>query len=250
MGSKKQTVSEKLFPDNFFARPDSQPQGDGTADAIYLAVGAALSNWEEMEEALASLYFALTGSDTAAAYHAIMRTYGSIESNTGRRKALESVAHVYLISHFDEDYIKKPFNDLILNISSGAKRRDDIAHGRVHGLTVDDTFYGHFLFPVDYNNSRSNPFTGMNKKDAHTPFHSMKGHYRYTSADISSISYKFSVLRRKIHEFAAQCSKENNGVPRIVSEGIAHKINLQKQQDQKKQERKEPPSQRPKPSDG
>jgi hypothetical protein len=109
--------------------PTSENRGDVQSATVHEAVGYALSNWELMEEKLAELYLALAGAPNDP----VRRAFGSIESNSGRRKAIEAAAEAYFGRYWEDDEVRRAFRVLIKAVEWAAKRRDDIAHGIVLG---------------------------------------------------------------------------------------------------------------------
>jgi hypothetical protein len=207
----------------------------------------ALTAWENAEQALAKLYLVLTHVNEATAHNAIRRTYGSIESNTGRRHAVMAVAEVYFSPYFGAEFVKRPFDERMLHVQQAAKRRDDVVHGHAFSLTVDGKSLGHFLFPVEYNNSRSNAIIDSSDSSTNSPFTFLRGHFRYTADDIRLLAYKFSQLRNAIYEFMTLSAKKDGHI-KIVSEGLEERLIKQQQQDHRRKERKELHQQRWPPS--
>lgn len=241
MGSKGKNLDPCWFPADYWDRPPSRKDGDTGLDGIFRVVGMALTAWEMAEQALADLYLVLAEADGAATANAIARTYGSIESNTGRRNAITSVAEVYFHPHFSEDYVSRPFNELLTHIRNASKRRDDIAHGitqRIGASTKEGyIIYGCFLLPVDYNNSRTNAFANRSVTDPDFPFNFMRGHYRYTSEDILSFAEKFSALRLAIHRFCGQVRKIDGEIA-LVGDGLREVTNRSAAREHASKERK------------
>lgn len=82
--------------------PPSKEYGDVTDDAVFLAVGRALSTWEEIEVALANMFALFVESYSDAA----KRAFGAISSSSGRREALENAAEMFASMQGD-DFPKK-----------------------------------------------------------------------------------------------------------------------------------------------
>lgn len=217
MASKKQ-ANRYWFPADFWDRPKSKERGDTGSDAavkIYHAVGFALSTWEEVEHTLADLFILMmecrTGSKNEVAAR---RAYGSIDSNSGRRKIIEAVAEVYFFRAWSNPYLQKPTLELIKEVESAARRRDDIAHGRAvknEKISIKGReHFGSFLFAANYHNTRSSAFP-----DFSDPLGHMRADYRYTSDDIVTIAKKFGELNFKIHEYSVLIQNKDDFSPLI-----------------------------------
>jgi hypothetical protein len=131
------TSDDPLFAASYWERPELSPddRGDASVDPIFHAVGLALSQWETAESVLVDLFIMLCDLDNANSYTAIRRAFGTLESSGGRRKALEEAAEVYF-GHYWGDPATKPFKKLLSTFERASGRRNDIAHGRAHHLTV------------------------------------------------------------------------------------------------------------------
>ena len=83
----------------FWDKPEREPRGDLDADTIYRAVGAALSQWEQLESTLSEIFATLVESKSQAA----RRAYGNIASSVGRIQALDCAAEIFFEAHQDID---------------------------------------------------------------------------------------------------------------------------------------------------
>lgn len=194
-----------IFTEPYWKRPPNQNQGDVKAATVYEAVGYALSNWEMMEENLAQLYLALASAPSDP----VRRAFGSIESNTGRRKAIEAAAEAYFGRYWEDDEVRRAFRLVVKAVEWAAKRRDDIAHGIVLGQQIDDVHFGVFLFPPDYNTSRTHLYadTGAGDPLAHT-----MTKYRFTSDQIRAFAVKFTELRHAVEQYAGHIMKDGETI--------------------------------------
>src|SRR6185437_4094323 len=180
-----------LFVESYWRRPQNVNQGDPEGGIVYKAVGYALTNWERAEEMLGGLYLRLVRA-TEPSYDPIRRAYGSIDSNSGRRKAIDAAAEAYFGQDWNDDDTRRAFLRLTEAVGWASKRRDDIAHGIVLGQVMDDVHYGYFLFPPDYNTSRTNLFAEVSDDD---PLYHTMTKYRFTSEQVRSLGDKFRTLR-------------------------------------------------------
>ncbi|PWF53633.1 hypothetical protein BHT19_0023095 [[Kluyvera] intestini] len=166
--------------------------GDDNPDLIFHAVGLALTQWETLENAIFELYSIFCGCDNPLTTNALRRMLGAIESSDGRRKALEEAARIYFGDHNYPDGIAKPYKLLFASHKKASDRRNEIAHGIVHGFVIDNENKGNFLFPARYNSGRNTPYMDASFGENGGQF--MTEMYRYTSREIYAIAQKFGVL--------------------------------------------------------
>jgi hypothetical protein len=197
-----------VFSESYWKRPDSKNKGDENAHKIYEDVGFALTCWELMEEELATLYLALVGA-TKASNDPVRRAFGSIESNSGRRKAIDAAAEAYFGQHWDNKIVKRAFSNVTESVGWASKRRDDIAHGIVLGQVIDGVRYGSFLFPPDYNTLRTNLYVDTVGGDplAHT-----MTKFRFTAEQIRAFGFKFKELKDAIFSHMALIRKDGETI--------------------------------------
>lgn len=194
----------------FWGRPGSKSAGDANPDDIYLAVGKALSEWESVEEALTFLFMVFTECDQANTFRAVQRAFGSIEFNSGRRRALNAAAEIYFEPYWD--YARKDLNALIISeVDAAARRRDDIAHGRVISFAVDKIYRGSLLVPPAYNTGRT---YATIPKDEMDPVGIFKARYRWVAVDVTRIAEKFNQLRQRIQIYTKKIAKQDGQMPR------------------------------------
>lgn len=201
----------RLFPKGYFARAKPEAVGDQDVSAIFHAVGFALTNWEQAECALATLFYVVSNATEVNALNAIRRAFGAIESSAGRRRAIRAAAEIYFSHEWTNPLVRDPFDGLLKAFDDGAARRDEIAHGTAYGLTADGTALGAFLYPAEYNTQRTLALMGAHDD----PFGITRATYRYTSLNILDYAAKFSELRDKAWEFIGSIRKIN-GIPAIV----------------------------------
>lgn len=194
MDENSDFTKNPLFLASYWNRPPNAVQGDATGHPVYTAVGYALTNWEMAEEKLGGLYLRLVRAKETS-YDPIRRAYGSIESNSGRRKAIEAAAEAYFDDYWADGDIRRAFLRLTEAIGFASKRRDDIAHGIVLGQSMDNVHYGFFLFPPDYNTARTNLFADPEGGD---PLYHTMTKYRFTSTQIKDLGDKFRELKAAI----------------------------------------------------
>jgi len=213
-----------LFPKGHWDRPVPEPRGDHNADAIFHAVGSALTAWENAECALAMLFQVMSRAETPNAHNALRRAFGSIESGAGRRKALEATAEIYFAPYWEDPKVKKPFKALMTAFELGSQRRDEIAHGMAYSVAGDNHDLGAFLFPSEYNTQRTFPW--MTSGD--DPFGFTRARYRYTSTMIRGFAIKFGELWGAVIDYIPTIAMVN-GTPAVIldalhGEGTAQKV--------------------------
>ncbi|MGY4399879.1 hypothetical protein [Bradyrhizobium sp. USDA 3315] len=112
--------------------------GDNTKQEIYIAVGAALTAWEELEAEVANLFAHLTGS--ADQYHLgpAIRAFGGVSGAKMRAQMLDLASSAFFdnLIMLDDQYelITTTFKDVTEAIKSyrgWSDRRNDVAHGAV-----------------------------------------------------------------------------------------------------------------------
>jgi hypothetical protein len=109
MGSPRKPPEPKLFPNDFWDRPELSTQGDKDPMTIFAAVGVALSTWEGIEQSLATLCVVFSGlRDDVDKNGAYRRLFGAIDSGAARRKAIRKTAEVY--SKLTPEEIEFPFH--------------------------------------------------------------------------------------------------------------------------------------------
>lgn len=179
----------------YWKRPANENQGDENPHKVYEAVGFALTSWELMEEAFAELYLVLVKAPKASD-NPTRRAFGSIESNSGRRKAVEAAAEAFFRNLWDDKSIRSAFLNLTNGIAQGSKRRDDIAHGIVLGQVIDGVSYGSFLFPPDYNTLRTNMYIRPGDVLGHTG-----AVFRFTGSQVREFGFKFQQLQEDVRRY-------------------------------------------------
>jgi hypothetical protein len=127
---KARKSQQELKPSS--RRPVS-PVGDSQEDMIFSAVGQALTEWEQLENACAQLFAVLVSTSHKRAYLApAIRAYGTITSAATRKEMLVNAGEAYFASRPTKaQTFKVEFNQLMQAYIDFASRRNDIAHGLV-----------------------------------------------------------------------------------------------------------------------
>jgi hypothetical protein len=105
--------------------------GDVDDQAIFTAVGIALSQWEYFEGYLGEIYSFLIGSKTQTS--PAMRAYGSVSSFSTRIDMIRAAASSYFTIK-NEPYLEE-LKQVLDEAKSFSPRRNDIAHGILQPFT-------------------------------------------------------------------------------------------------------------------
>jgi hypothetical protein len=167
------------------------PTGDESEEAMFVAVGRALSNWEHLEEDLADLFSFLVGSQELVhdAGDPASRVYGVVPTFNIRADMLDAAANVFFMNN-PSAMLQREYKDSIAQCRRYAARRNEIAHGT-------SEFQGdrsYFLVP-GYYNLRKNIDDG-------TP------RYRYCSTEIQYYAERFAELASRIQKLFSDLPKE------------------------------------------
>lgn len=180
-------VTRLPTPHEYWRRPPPKDRGDPDSTGIHLAVGMALSKWEDMENNFAWLFGIFCQSGSSAP----QRAYGSLASANARRDALWSAAVIYFEDHKiaqeDRDRVKL----LLDHFQNASGRRNDVAHGKVIRVNIDGNDRGAFLVPSEYNTRKNRPLHTYDPSDEYS---FLQGVYRYTSEDVFDFSNKIDAL--------------------------------------------------------
>jgi hypothetical protein len=100
---------------------------------IFSAVGQALTEWEQLENACAQLFAVLVSTNHKRAYLApAIRAYGTITSAATRKEMLVNAGEAYFAKRpAKAQSFKAEFTELMQAYIDFASRRNDIAHGLV-----------------------------------------------------------------------------------------------------------------------
>jgi hypothetical protein len=179
--------------------------GDRNPDAIYLAVGRALSKWEGVEVEMGTLFAVFTGGIEPWHYIPAARAYGSVISSNGRAEMMAQAAEAFF-RHFEmEDRkhseeiepLKAEFKNITKAYNGWSSRRNDVAHGYVtesqHPDYHDDQqpiISTYQLFP-SHGSSRKWPID-------------WEPNYKYVAKEIDSFGVAFEALDERVSEYAAR----------------------------------------------
>lgn len=179
-------------------RPVS-PRGDAQDNIIFKAVGQALTEWEQLENACAQLFAVIVSTNRKRAYLApAVRAYGTITSAATRKEMLVSAAKAYFSSRPTKaKKFAAEFDELMQAYIDFASRRNDIAHGRVQRVFltkrgVRPAAIGMYLTPSFYSNK----------------FKNEQFAYLYTSADLIFYRQEFTKLMLRVGGLKERIKKD------------------------------------------
>ncbi len=173
---------------------DPSPRGDGDENAIFNAVGRALTEWEHVETACARLFAVFVSAHQRRTYHApAVRAYGSVVSFKSRAEMLSAAAMAYFSKRTTKRAaFEARFNEALKLYKAFSDRRNDIAHGCLQRVFLTEKVgknrrpraVGFYLLPSFYNPRKFK----MDESFA----------YRYTSSDLIYYKQEFMKLQIQI----------------------------------------------------
>jgi len=180
-----------------------QPIGDDNPHDLWMAVGKALSAWEQLEEGLAMIFGQLVDSRFGSAQIA----YGKLSSPQGRSDLLLSAADWVLAGR--DDNLLDEITRLSRAAGNFSSRRNEIAHGIVMGGFAHGRDLGTYLYPPEYNSrkllSRADRLAfvrkhGPDKYEFDFPFRPME--YAYVATDVTYYGDQFRELAWQASDLA------------------------------------------------
>jgi len=206
----------------------TQSIGSASEDDVYLSVGKALSQWEGIEVQLAQLFqFFMGHYYHDPERHRVVsspsrRAYGSVTNFATRIEMVENAGDSFFhatpshgfhlkdrqterwIVDFEAN-LAKNFEVLMDEVRGFAARRNDIAHGIVHGsrnIAPPHKPWTYFLSPPYYNAKKyPRPRDGKRR----TVFEAAT--YHYTAQDIDYYCDCFIDLRKRLLAFLSEGEK-------------------------------------------
>jgi hypothetical protein len=169
-----------------------EPQGDEEAVELYHAVGLALSLWEVLESAVATIYHDIVGFNSRAA----MAAYCTISSSPGRIDRVLAAAEEADNTHISALQVEELKQLLVNEVGKLSGRRNEIAHGTVTHVSAPGRREGHFLMPPDYNTRKRIPYRKI--QTGELPFKAIK--YAYTAAQVQQYGEHFWNYAERIYD--------------------------------------------------
>ncbi len=156
-------------------------------EAVYAAVGRALTKWEGLEYTLSETYEALLRAKTDGAAYG----YGLLTAFTGRYALLESAEQHF---PFRDEARFKPLRTLITRAEKLCARRNEIAHG----IVADVHTRGWYLVPAWYNSKKA-------PRHVFGPeFNYGIGRYAYTAEQVQTYAKHFQALNLEVAPYRKQ----------------------------------------------
>lgn len=175
--------------------------GSKTEDSVHLAVGRALSMWENTEEAFSHLfgYFLRPRGNSFGA----RRAYASITTPRNRSAMLLEAATVFF-RDFPSGTLERELRDLITLYGNATARRNDIAHGlAISG--PQPQFAGYYLAAAMHSAKR--------KIDLASPYYYTDKNIDYFREQFSQLGLKAHALRESLQEhFRSPSSEKRSGI--------------------------------------
>ncbi|MBR0786930.1 hypothetical protein [Bradyrhizobium iriomotense] len=166
--------------------------GEPSADAIFAAVGKALSRWELLESAVAGLFTVITVGNYYAPTSPMLQAYSAIAGSDSRIRMVRAALESWLLT-WPLCPLGPNATDLLKQCGRWAGRRNDIAHG-IADIWFDDAHW--YLFPGLYAGKGrtvlANPEQG--KPLIHRP------DYRYNAEIIEAFADQFLSLYNRMNE--------------------------------------------------
>jgi hypothetical protein len=238
MTKRRQPAGEDWTADAYWKQPifDPSETGDPNEAGIFMAVGAALSRWEEMEDMLADMFnmFGTDEKQSITSYSAQMglHMFGMIDSSSTRLKMLDVAASLYFAHWWNHKAVRDPYAKLLGAVSHASHRRNEIAHGRVTRVQVlrdagPPKDSGAFLTSPRYAVNRNQPFYG-GKWHPDDVLGIDRSKYRYRMSDIATFAQKFDLLGSKIRDLMMEAVHTEHRMPKIVERLLKEgKLSLQ-----------------------
>lgn len=153
-------------------------KGNKTYDALYRAIGRAMTQWAMVEESLERIFVTLLSPEGIGA----SRVFGSVLSLRARTEMVDASANMELHRLGKHDLLKDLTTRTEL-IRQASGRRNDIAHG-----VPNKRSYGCFIEP---------PMSSPRQSDKHA----ILPKFRYNSGNVNDFAKKFTLLSIETHNF-------------------------------------------------
>lgn len=174
---------------------DPAPLGDRDENAIFNAVGRALTEWEHVESACARLFAVFVSANYRRAYHApAVQAFGCVTSVKTKGDMLRLAATAYFQKRKTKQAaFQRQFSQAVNEYVAYSNTRNDIAHGCVQRVFLTERAIGIrrraggigcYLVPSFFNPKKF-------KLDQFT--------YRYTSSDLIHYTQEFTKLHLRIN---------------------------------------------------
>ena len=175
--------------------PTPPEKGDTTKEAVFVAIGGALSAWENLESWLSHIFAELVAPNAFPL--AARRAYGSILTFRGRKEMIQAAAKaVFFVS--PNDTLQERLKSFLDEAQNFAARRNEIAHGIVTEYWPKRSLIrfatkGFVLGPPAYATNKTDlePGRVILEPVYHAPS------YAYSSAEIEGFERHFERIERE-----------------------------------------------------
>lgn len=168
------------------------PRGDVDTKPLFLAIGACLTEWAQVEHAWARIYSVLVSVPKKSFLDSpAVRAFGAMQGFNAQCSLLRPAAATFF--HYKKNFQRhEPDFTGLMNLSGKfVLRRNEIAHGQVSELTYSPykngrraRSLGYYLLPLLYNPKKNRLTEGLL--------------YRYTSGDLIHYRQEFTKLSLKV----------------------------------------------------
>jgi hypothetical protein len=220
-------AASRPFPKDYFASSEKSParQGGDDLDAVYRAVGRTLSIWEGVEGSMASMYSIACDVHYLHASVMLKRTFGFIETNSGRRSALVNMLRLYLVEYQDiGPEVRKLINCINELLKNAGYLRNEIAHGIAMSFPFkavrrppgsEEGMIGCYLVAPEYVTSRND----LTVNPIEDPRWSITSSYCCTPNEIDALASKFEQLKTYLDEKVALLKKDDAlKIPMLIAQ--------------------------------
>lgn len=178
--------------------------GDKTPDAIYLAVGRALTKWEGLEAAMLGAFVVVTGGGDQWHDLPLQQAFGAISSPASRADMIIRASKAFFWNmraiegkriETDISSYEQELKDVIRAYTGWMARRNDLAHGYVTESSHPD--YAHKDQPIVTTYSLCPSHTNSRKWG----LISVEPTYHYIASEIDNIADAFEELDTQVSDF-------------------------------------------------
>jgi hypothetical protein len=195
--------------------PPMPQKGDDDAQTLYVAIGLALTNWNNLEQRLSNVFACLlTGEEPLPAE----RAYGAVVTFAGRMEMIKAAAEAFFFSYpvIEGEQLQSSLSELTKEALNFSARRNELAHGAVrknHVFPAPSHFLGFLretrsradatrpagfvLQPTDHTTKKTELEKG---KTILTPVNYIPS-YAYSSAEVLVFANHFERLTDRANRF-------------------------------------------------
>ncbi len=167
-----------MNPNDIWAVPPAETEGDATIEAIFASVGRSLSRWEWLEAHMSVLFAYLVNPEDGS--EPARRAYGAIATFSGRADMLIHAAQGRMGHQPERAPLLASLKTHVELLRRASGRRNEIAHGIAQSVYVQISSPTYLLYPAWYNSRKHQP--------------SRAPSYAYSSATINRFGRQFMEL--------------------------------------------------------